>query len=129
MQIPSALSTSRAYSISAKFASISGMGKVAKLPKRPGKSATSLAAYSLHSRDSLRADTVSPNHTPGVVIEPTAVTTPSRSMFSTAFVGLHLSHSARNFPAFRACGPSPAKLCGGVDLSDGAAQLRVALRV
>ncbi len=52
--MPSALSTSRAYSISRRLPSVSGSGMAANRPKRPGLSLRSCAPYSLHARASLR---------------------------------------------------------------------------
>jgi hypothetical protein len=87
--MPSAFSTSSAYSASRKLPSVSGKGIDAKNPKRVGFPLTIRAAYSLHSRDSVRAAWATPNQTPGVVIESRAVATPRLSISSSAFCGVH----------------------------------------
>ena len=49
------------------------------------------AAYSLQSRAMRRVRSLSPNHTPGEVIDVIAVATPAASMASRDFCGLHPS--------------------------------------
>jgi hypothetical protein len=49
----------------------------ANIPKRPGKSRIIWAPNSLHTRVRVRAASPSSNHTPGLVIELTAVATPA----------------------------------------------------
>jgi hypothetical protein len=60
----------------------------ANMPKRPLESAASRAAYSLHSRATLRAPASSRNRMAGVVIEVSAVATPARSMSASDFSGV-----------------------------------------
>src|SRR5262249_26997786 len=73
------------------------------------KSATSLAAYSLHSRARRRAAASSPNHSPGLVIEVTQVATPDLSMSSIDFAGAHI----RVGTCWASLGPSSATYFGG----------------
>jgi hypothetical protein len=87
-QAPSALSVPKAYSISRSAPSTSGSGSVANMPKRVGRSETSRAKYSLHSRARARAAAASPKYTLGSLVDMIAVATPSRSISSSAFAGV-----------------------------------------
>jgi len=89
--MPSALSASSAKSISASEPFVSGSGSAANRPKRPGKSRTICAAYSLQARASRRDCSTSPNQMPGVVTDRSAVATPFLSISSTARCGDHPS--------------------------------------
>src|SRR3954469_10012842 len=89
--MPSALSTSRLYSISRRLPSVSGNGITANERKRPGWSRSRLAAYSLQARASLRdSSSTLPNHTPGLMIEVIEVAMPALSMSSSDMAGDHL---------------------------------------
>src|SRR5215208_170538 len=89
--MPSALSTSRLYSISRRLPSVSGNGITANERKRPAWSRSRLAAYSLQARASLRDSSVTlPNHTPGLMIDVIEVEIPALSMSSSDMAGDHL---------------------------------------
>ena len=68
---------------------MSGSGRLANSPNRPGWSCRMDAAYSLHSRARRTDSSSSPNHSPGAEIEVTAVAIPWRSIASTDMSGVH----------------------------------------
>ncbi len=85
---------------------MSGIGTVAKKPKRPGKSRSMPAANSLQARDSRLACATSPNQTPGVEIDVIDVAIPVRSIASIEPAGVQRSTCAA-LCGFRAWKPGP----------------------
>ena len=88
--MPSAFSSSKAYSISRRQPSVSGSGSAAKWPNRPWYFACISAAASLHSRAKMRDELASPSHTLGVEIDSTETAIPPLSMASMAWLGCQL---------------------------------------
>ena len=77
---------------------MSGIGSVAKLPKRPPLLATNSALSSLTARDSARAFASSPRWQPGTDSEQIAMAMPLASIVFSARSGDH--------SGMRMCGPS-----------------------
>src|SRR5215831_11335192 len=93
--MPSALSVSKAYSISLRLPCASGGAMTANRPKRPGWSRTILAPYSLSWRARPRASsTLFPYQTPGWAIERIAVAMPLLSISSSEAAGDHFGGGA-----------------------------------
>src|SRR5215831_14934807 len=88
--MPSALSVSRAYSISLRLPATSGGAITANSPKRPGCSLAILVAYSWSPRARLRdCSTLLSYQTPGWTTDRTAVAIPLLSMSSIDMAGDH----------------------------------------
>jgi len=77
---PSSSRTSSAYANSLSDASTSGSGRQARLANRSGRTRRSSAANSLQRRASVRALTLSPVSTPGVLSDTTATSMLASSM-------------------------------------------------
>src|SRR5262245_49327299 len=97
--MPSALSVSKAYSISLRLPCASGGAMTANRPKRPGWSRTILAPYSLSWRARPRASsTLFPYQIPGWTIERIAVAIPLLSISSSEAAGDHFGAGAARRP-------------------------------